>query len=134
MIKTLKNRRGMTLIEIMIVLAILGSIMAILGNKFTGARDKAKIREAKIAMGEISKALSMYYNDCGKYPVGLENLEKADPSCSAWGPTAYMKKVPKDPWDRTFIYEASSGEFTLMSLGRDGAEGGSDFDADITLE
>lgn len=135
--KKVLNQKGMTLIEIMIVLAILASIMAILGSKFVGAQDKARIKEAKLAMGEISKALSMYYTDCGKYPASLELLIKPDPACASWGPTSYLEKkktVPKDPWGNDFVYELNGSEFTLKSYGKDGVEGGDGLNADITLD
>lgn len=130
----LGNRRGMTLIEIMIVLAIIGSISALLLPRLTGAMDKSKVKEARIQMGQIMQALSMYYTDCGKYPASLENLVTADANCSNWGPEAYMKKMPKDPWQHDFAYELHGSEYSLTCFGKDGREGGAGFDKDITLE
>jgi len=131
----LKNQRGMTLIEIMIVIAIIGSLMAIIGNRVIGQRDKANVGQAKIQMGQIANALSMYYNDCGKYPAALDNLVTADAACANWGPEAYRKpKEILDPWGETFVYELNGSEFSLKSLGRDKREGGSSFDADIPYE
>lgn len=130
----ISNRRGMTLIEIMIVLAILGGIMALLLPRLTGQLDKAKSKEARIQMGQIVNAISMYYTDCGKNPSSLENLVKADANCSNWGPEPYLKKDPKDPWGHDFVYELNGNEYQLKCLGKDGREGGSGFDADITLE
>lgn len=135
MLKNVRNRRGMTLIEIMIVLAILGGIAALLLPRFTGSLDKAKTREAKIQIGQIISALSMYYTDCGKYPSALGGLSQQDANCSNWGPEAYAKeKQLKDPWGREFVYELNGGQFTLKSLGKDGAEGGSGYDADISSD
>lgn len=134
MFSHLKNRRGMTLIEIMIVLAIIGSIAALLLPRMTGALDKSKVKEAKIQMGQIVNALSMYYTDCGKYPESLENLVKADANCSNWGPEAYLKKSPKDPWQHDFVYELSGAEYTLKCFGKDGREGGDAFNKDLTLD
>lgn len=130
----LRNRKGMTLIEIMIVLAIIGGISALLLPRITGQRDKAKVSEARIQMGQIVSALSMYYNDCGKYPQTLEGLVKADPNCSNWGPEPYVRKEIKDPWGHDFEYEVNGAEYSLRCLGRDGREGGSGYDADISLE
>lgn len=134
MFDRVKNRRGMTLIEIMIVLAIIGSIAALLLPRMTGALDKSKVKEAKIQMGQIVNALSMYYTDCGKYPASLENLVKADANCSNWGPEAYLKKSPKDPWQHDFIYELNGAEYTLKCMGKDGKEGGDGFDKDISMD
>ncbi|MES3036325.1 MAG: type II secretion system major pseudopilin GspG, partial [Bdellovibrionota bacterium] len=129
-----KNNLGMTLMEIMIVLAILGAIFGLLAGRITGARDKAAMREAKIQMGQLTNALSMYYTDCGKYPGSLEGLKKQDGNCSNWGPEAYYKNKLVDPWKHEFVYEGSGGDFTLKSLGRDGKEGGDGYDKDINSE
>lgn len=130
----LKNRKGMTLIEIMIVLAIIGSIAALLLPNITGQLDKSKVKEARIQMTQIVNALSMYYTDCGKYPQSLEGLTKADAECSNWGPEPYYKKDLKDPFNHELVYELSGTEYTLKSLGKDGRDGGSGNNKDITLE
>ena len=131
---TIRNRKGMTLIEIMIVLAILGGIMAILLPRLTGQLDKAKVKNTKIQMAQIVNALAMYYTDCGKFPQTLEGLVKQDANCTNWGPEAYLKKDPKDQWNHDYVYEINGSEYNLKSYGKDGKEGGSGFDADITLE
>ena len=133
-LKTVQNKKGMTLIEIMIVLAIIGGIAALLLPRLTGQLDKAKQKEARIQMSQIVNALSMYYTDCGKYPSALDGLVKLDSGCSNWGPEAYLKKDPKDPWGHAFIYELSGNEYQLKCLGKDGKEGGSGYDTDISLE
>ena len=130
----INNRKGMTLIEIMIVLAIIGGIAALLLPRLTGQLDKAKQKEARISMSQVVNALSMYYTDCGKYPQALGGLVKQDANCSNWGPEAYLKKDPKDPWGHDFIYELNGNEFQLKCLGKDGREGGSGYDSDISLE
>lgn len=128
------NQKGFTLVEIMIVLAIIGSIFALMGDKIFGALDKSKIKEAKIQLGQISQAVSMYYTDCGKFPESLEGLRKADANCTNWGPEPYYKKETKDPWGNPIVLELNGSEFNLKSLGKDGKEGGSGYDKDILLE
>jgi general secretion pathway protein G len=131
----LKNRRGMTLIEIMIVLAIIGSIAALLLPAVTGQLDKSKVKEARIQMTQIVNALSMYYTDCGKYPQSLEGLTTADANCSNWGPQPYATaKKLKDPWGNDFVYEPNGADYNLKSLGKNKQEGGSGYDKDISLE
>ena len=129
--QNLKSKKGFTLVEIMIVLAILGSIFALLAGRFAGARDKARVKEANIQMGQIANALSQYNIDCGKYPASLEGLQKAD-DCKNWGPTPYYAKKLNDPWNNPYVYEISNGDFVLKSFGKDKKEGGTGFDKDIT--
>ncbi|WP_413587295.1 type II secretion system major pseudopilin GspG [Bdellovibrio sp. HCB274] len=129
----INNRKGMTLIEIMIVLAIIGGISALLLPRLTGSMDKAKVKETKIHMGQISNALQMYYTDCNKYPQTLEGLTTQDPNCSNWGPEPYIKNI-KDRWEHDYVYELNGSEIHLKSYGKDGREGGSGYDADISLD
>jgi general secretion pathway protein G len=133
----LKNSKGMTLLEIMIVLAILGGLIAILATQVTGRFKQAKIRQAKIQIAEVGKALDMYFTDCNQYPSteeGLAALVQAPASCSTWGPDAYRKGVEKDPWGNEFIYESTGNNYVLRSLGSDRREGGTGDAADISSE
>ncbi len=129
-IPKLNNQKGMTLIEIMIVMVILGGLMATLGSKVMTQFKKSKISQAKITMAELSKALDTYYADCGSYPEELSALQTAPSDCSNWGPVPYAKDV-KDPWKNDFVYENSGGSYKIISLGEDGEEGGDKFDKDI---
>ena len=131
------NQRGMTLLEIMIVLVILGGLIAILATQVQGRLKKAKMNQAKIQIAEIGKALDMYYSECNNYPTteeGLEALVKQPSSCSNWGPEPYVKKLNKDPWGGEFIYESAGNTYVLKSLGADKREGGSGDSADISSE
>jgi general secretion pathway protein G len=137
----LRNQRGMTLIEIMIVIAIIGGLMAILGGKVMSNLSKAKVKQTYLAMGELSKALDMYYTDCGQYPTteqGLKALlEPPGSGCSNWGPEPYIKKnLLKDPFNYPFIYEdQGNGQPPLIkSLGADGKEGGEGKNKDLTSQ
>lgn len=130
----LKNAAGMTLMEILIVLAILGSLIAILLPRFTSQIDKSKVGETKIIMGQVINALNMYFTDCGKFPESLEGLTQNDPNCSNWGPEAYLKKAPKDAWNRPFQYSLENNSFVLKSLGSDGREGGDGYGKDLSSE
>jgi general secretion pathway protein G len=132
----IRNQRGMTLLEIMIVVAILGSLAAILGTRVVGAQKKAKVKQAKIQISEISKSLDMYYTDCGHYPSSEQGLAALAPggesSCTNWGPEPYIKKIQPDPWGTPFVYIFDNGNYTLISYGEDKKEGGTGYNADVT--
>lgn len=129
-----KSQRGMTLIEILIVLAIIASLMAFLVPGVTRQLDKSKVQETKIMIGQVTNALNMYYTDCGKYPNSLQGLVQADPDCSNWGPEAYLKKAPTDSWKRELQYSIDGNEYTITSLGSDGKEGGEGYAKDISSD
>jgi general secretion pathway protein G len=128
------NEKGMTLIEIMIVLAIIGSVMAVLLPNIQRNMQTSKVKETKLAMNNVINALNLYSTDCGKYPKSLDGLMNAPADCTNWGPEAYMKKAPQDSWKHDFVYEAEGNSFTLKSLGADGREGGDKYDKDITQD
>ena len=135
--KMTSNQRGMTLIEIMVVLAILGGLATVLIGQVMNRLGSANIRQAKIQISEYVKNLDMYYTDCGTYPTseeGLKALVEAPASCSNWGPESYIKNVNPDPWRNELVYESNGGDFVLKSLGKDRREGGSGEAADISSE
>lgn len=135
--KHLSNQKGMTLLEIMVVLVILGGLATVLVGTVMNRLGSANIRQAKIQIGEYVKNLDMYYTDCGQYPTteeGLNALVQAPSSCSNWGPEPYVKRINKDPWKNDLVYESDGGTFTLKSLGKDRREGGSGEGKDISSE
>lgn len=133
----LKNSRGMTLVEILIVLAIVGSLLAVIGGNVMENFQKSKKRQTTIIMSQIASALNMYYSDCGKMPPSLKGLIESpgDDECADWGPEPYLKKNQiKDGWDNDFVYESDGNTFSLKSLGKDKRPGGSKFDKDFSFE
>lgn len=131
------NEKGMTLLEIMIVLVILGGLIAILATNVQGNLKKSKIKQAKIQIAEIGKALDMYFTDCNQYPSteeGLTALTAAPSTCSNWGPDPYIKKLAKDPWGGDFDYQSTGNNYVLKSFGSDHKEGGTGDAADVTNE
>lgn len=133
----IRNSKGMTLVEIMVVLAIIGGLIGILAGTVSKQFKKAKVKEARIQMAEIGKSLDIYLTDCGSYPTteqGLQALVEAPSDCKNWGPDPYIKKVPTDPWNTPYIYEMHGNSYTLKSLGDDKKEGGTGTAADISNE
>ena len=132
----LRSQAGMTLIEIVIVLAIIVGIVSLFSSTIFDSFGKSRIQTVKIQFSEIGKALDRYNLDCNSYPTteeGLIALVEPSAKCKNWGPKPYMKKqLMQDPWGNEVIYErTSSSDYVLLSLGADGNEGGEGLDADI---
>lgn len=133
----LRQPKGFTLIELMIVLVILGLIMGIVGPQAMKYLGKGKTQSTKIQIENLSAALDMYRLEVGSYPEDLKALVAAPSGARGWnGP--YLKKgdVPKDGWNNDYQYKRKSANgqpYELMSLGADGAAGGEGEDADISL-
>lgn len=125
--------QGFSLIEIMIVLVILGTILTLVAQRVFGAKEKANQKNVKMTMQMLVEQLEMYQGDCNSYPTtsqGLVALEKqpvGEPACESWGPQPYIKAVPKDPWNRAFIYESDGSSFEIISGGKDGPGGQKDY-------
>jgi general secretion pathway protein G len=132
-----KNQLGMTLLEILIVLGILGGLMVTIFGQINKQVNKSKVRQTQMQFGQIKSALEQYSADCGDYPptdVGLNALLSGEgTNCQNWGPEPYLdKKAIKDSWNMDIIYENTGSNFILKSLGSDKKEGGDGFARDIT--
>ena len=120
-----RRRRGMTLIEIMVVITILGLIMAAVGVAVIPKLDEAKQDTARLDMANINQALKLYYTKKGKYPdtgTGLRALVE----------TQNLEKIPLDPWGHEYVYMSEGGKPVITSYGADGTQGGEGADADIS--
>lgn len=135
-----RHQRGFTLIEIMVVVAILAILGAAVVPKIMNRPDDARVVRAKQDISSFEAALQLYKLDNYNFPStdqGLQALvEKptGDPEPANWKTGGYVQKLTKDPWGRDYVYVSPGevGEYDIISLGRDGAEGGTDYDADIT--
>jgi len=138
---TLRDNRGFTLIEIMIVVVILALLAALVGPKILGRSDDAKIADAKVQIRNIESALKLYKLDNSVYPTTEQGLQAlvAKPVVGQiprnYRAEGYLdsKSVPQDPWKNDFIYlsPGEHGDYDLCSLGTDGAKGGDGINADI---
>jgi general secretion pathway protein G len=133
-----RRARGMTLIEILVVLVLIGIVMGIVGSNFIGRGEKAKADAAKIDIGQIAQSLDLYKLEVGRYPTsqeGLQALISAPAGTTNWnGPYWKKSSVPKDPWGNEYKYSApgQAGPYDITSLGADGKEGGEGVNKDIT--
>lgn len=130
-----RRQRGFTLLEILVVLAIIGLIAAIAAPQVFKSLGGAKSDSAKVQIEAISTGIDLYRLEVGKLPPDLDALVKKPSGVDRWnGPYLRKSDIPKDPWGNPFQYRAPGehGDFDLYSLGADGAEGGDGEDRDVT--
>jgi general secretion pathway protein G len=135
------DNRGFTLIELMVVIIILGILASLIMPKIMGRPDDARRVKARIQIETLETALKLYKLDNNTYPTteqGLQALVEAPAAGSLaknWRQGGYLEKnrVPKDPWDREFVYlsPGSHADFDLSCLGADGEPGGDGKNKDI---
>ena len=135
-----QGEQGFTLVEMLVVIAIIGLIMGLIGPSVLNYLSESKVKAAKIQMQSFASALDLFNLDAGRYPStseGLDALVHRTPGVAAWnGPYLKGGNVPMDPWNHAYIYRAPGehGAFDIISLGADGQEGGSGVAADISLD
>jgi general secretion pathway protein G len=128
---------GFTLLELLVVLAILGLLAAIVAPRVISYLGSSRSKTAAIQVKNIAASLELYRLDAGRYPSeqeGLAGLVKAPPGAAAWnGPYLSDKTALNDPWGHPYHYAAPGkhGEFDVFSYGADDKEGGSGEDRDV---
>lgn len=122
-----KNERGLTLIEIMIVIALLASLMVVLLQSFGGAQEQAQIDQTSMLMkGPIKSGLDMFKIHTGKYPKSLNDLVKRPASAKRWAGPYVNESQLIDVWGNKFKYELKGRQFQLTSPGISGQFGTDD--------
>ena len=127
-----KRSHGMSLIELMIVIVLIGSILALITNRVLNSRDRANVRITETQLITLAGKIDQFRMDTGKLPESLDQLVTS-PGIPSWlGPYAKPEEL-KDPWGGTIDFRrpGTSGPFELVSLGADGAAGGDSVNADI---
>ncbi len=120
-----RRRRGMTLIEIMVVITILGLIMAAVGVAVIPKLDEARRDTARLDIANLHNALKLYYAKKGRFPdtgSGLRVLVE----------TQALETMPKDPWGNEYVYLNEGGKPVITAYGADGSPGGEGADADVS--
>ena len=126
-----RRRAGFTLVEMLVVLAIIGSIVGLVGPRVLNYLSESKVKTAQIQMENLGSVLDLFYLDAGRYPTtgeGLAALVQRPAGVTSWsGPYLKTTSVPKDPWGHPYLYRApgQNGPYDVGSRGPEGREGGS---------
>jgi general secretion pathway protein G len=135
------SEAGLSIIEILIGLTLIGLAGTFVAGKVFENLQQGRVQTTQIQIKSLGDRLKEFRRDCNFYPLteqGLDALiEKptgGGRECNRYAPGGYIDggKVPVDPWDNEYVYESDGKSFNITSYGADGAEGGEEFDADIS--
>ena len=131
--QAIRQQRGFTLVELLLVLVILALIGGLVLPGIIGKAEGAKIKAAGSQVSRLAMAVESYYLDTGSTPESLAQLvtDGGDPG---WNGPYVKESSLKDPWGRDYEFRmpGEHGEFDIFSLGADGQPGGEGKNADIT--
>jgi len=132
-----RRSSGFTLMELLVVLAILGLLAGLVGPAVLNKLGGAKTKTAGIQIRDLEQALEMYKLDVGRFPStaeGLAALVDKPADAAGWnGPYLKKSKIPLDPWGQEYHYKypGDQGEFDIFTYGQNNAPGGDGEDADV---
>ena len=134
---SIRRQRGFTLLEIMVVVAIIAILSTVVVLNLVGKTHEASVARAKGDIQALTSALQLYKLDNFSYPTtqqGLESLQQrpdGNPPAPNW--KRYVDRLPKDPWGQPYQYlnPGQHGDFDVYSTGKDGRPGGEGENADI---
>jgi general secretion pathway protein G len=129
------HRSGFTLIELIVVIALLAVLAAVVAPNLLGKASDANRKSAAIQLEKIGSSVELYRIETGRYPASLEDLVNKPQDVDRWnGPYITKKSQLQDPWGNDLVIRQPGEErnFDLISYGADGQPGGEGDNADIT--
>ena len=129
-----RRNKGFTLIEILVVMAIIGMLAVMVAPNIFNQQAGAQRDAALSQISSLEAALDTYRLDVGEYPDSLDGLRENDSGRASWNGPYLRRAVPVDPWGNDYVFDSNGREFTLFSYGPDGERGGEGNDADVGLQ
>jgi len=132
-----RSRRGVTLIEMLVVVTIISVFLLVVGPRLLGQADKGKVVAARQQIASFEQALASYKLEVGTYPtteMGFRALREKPATANNWGGPYLSKELPKDPWGNDYLYKFPGDhgdQPDIVCLGADGQPGGEGINADI---
>jgi general secretion pathway protein G len=128
---------GFTLIELIVVVAIIGLLAGLVLPQFIKQEEKATAKAVKAQIELLGTALDTFRLDVGRYPTsqeGLQALNQRPAGVDRWDGPYLKKEVPSDPWGKPYVYKSPGdhGPYDIISYGADGMAGGQDNNRDIS--
>lgn len=132
-------RSGFTLLELLVVMAIIGLLASYVAPRYFDQLGKSETKAARAQLDALNKALAAYRLDVGHFPSSAQSLRALvdrpndEPK---WAGPYLSRDLPADPWGRPYIYRQPGDgghDYELMTLGKDGQVGGSGENADVSI-
>ena len=113
-----RRRAAFTLVEVLLVIALIGFIAALAIRSISKSSSKGKYGIAKAMISNLKNSCQEYEIDVGRFPASLNDL-MTNSGLAGWdGP--YLEKMPKDPWNGEYQYALSGDGFEIRSNGQPG--------------
>jgi len=135
-LKAKKAQSGITLVEMLVVLAIIGLLAGLVGPAVLNQLGGAKTKTAAVQIKDFEQSLEMFKLDVGRFPTtqeGLKSLVTKPTAVNGWNGPYLKSGLPQDPWNRDYMYKSpgEKSEVDIYSYGQDGAPGGEGENSDV---